>query len=115
MTTKQTIIKTFSDDIYIITGKSPDDVQSALDAGGDMVRMPNGSYIHKKSISGLQGIDDYNFQTEQKVFHKKGYHIRNNEWHDTHGNLGIKTHLERVTGDMNTLLGTSTKNLTQGK
>lgn len=98
-----TIIRTFSDDIYIISNKTPDEIQKTIDAGSDMVRMPNGAYIHKKSIASMQDIEDYNFQTEQKVFHKKGYHIKNNSWHDTHGALGINAHLERISGSLKAL------------
>lgn len=109
----QTIIKTFSDEMYIIENKTPDEVRDAIDRGGDMVRMPNGAHVHRKSISSLQSFEDYNFQAEQKAFHKKGNYIKRNEWIEYTGiPLGIDAHLERITGDLkNPLLGTNQKQL----
>lgn len=99
-----TIIRTFDSDIYIISNKTPDQVRSAIDAGGDMIRMPNGAYIHKKSISTIQDFHDYNFQAEQKAFHKKGNYISRGEWIDHHGvPLGLNAHLERISGNLKAL------------
>lgn len=97
-----TLIRTFSDDIYIIRGKTPDEVHAMID-GMDDIRMPNGSYIHRKSIAAIQDYADYTFQTDQRVRHKKGQYLKGGEWHDNYGNTGIKAHLERITGDIKKL------------
>jgi len=103
---KQSMITTFAGDIYIIADKTPDQVQDLIDAGGDMVRMPNGAHIHRKSISGIQDYHDYTFQAEQKAMHRKGNYIKRGEWHDHSGfNMGIKAHLERITGDLPLAIG----------
>lgn len=108
-----TIIKTFSDDIYIISGKTPDEVAKAIE-GMDEVRMPNGSYIHRKSIASMQSQDDYNFQAEQKVKHKRGQYLKNNEWHDLQGGTGVKAHLERITGELEKRLPAGSKQIKNG-
>jgi hypothetical protein len=102
------IITTFGGDIYIINGKTPDEVQDLIDAGGDMVRMPNGARVHRKGIATIQDYHDYAFQTDQKSRHKKNQFLKSGEWHDHSGSLGISSHLERITGEM-------PKNLLPGK
>jgi uncharacterized protein (DUF1330 family) len=97
---KQSIITTFGGDIYIIRDKNPDQVQDLIDSGGDMVRMPNGARINKKGIASIQDYEDYNFQADQKVRHKKGQYLKRGGWHDIQGSLGIDSHLERITGEM---------------
>lgn len=98
----QSIITTFGGDIYIIRDKNPDQVQDLIDAGGDMVRMPNGARVHRKGIATIQDYHDYNFQAEQKSFHKKGHYIKRGEWYDNTGHqLGLSAHLERITGEIN--------------
>lgn len=94
-----TIIRTFADDIYIIKDKTPDELHAILE-GMDDVRMPNGSYIHRKSIASMQSYEDYTFQTEQKARHKKRQYLHRGEWHDNQGPLGISAHLERITGEL---------------
>ena len=93
-----TLITTFGGDIYIIE-KTPDQV-TALIEHIEMVRMPNGSRINKKAIASMQSYDDYTFQVEQKHRHKKGQYLRNGEWYDNVGSLGISAELEKVTGEM---------------
>lgn len=101
----QSIISTFGGDIYIIRDKTPDQVQELIDAGGDMVRMPNGARVHRKSIATIQDYYDYNFQAEQRSFHKRGHYIKRGEWYDNTGHqLGISAHLERITGEINKAL-----------
>lgn len=95
-----TLITTFGNDIYVIRDKTPDDVQDLIDAGGDMVRMPNGARINKKSIATIQSYDDYTFQVDQKVRHKRGQFLKGGEWHDHSGSLGISSHLEKITGEL---------------
>lgn len=97
----KTLIKTFDGDIYIID-KSPDEIMEAI-KGIDMVGMPNGSYIHKKSISALQTYEDYTFQVDQKQRHKKGQFLRKGEWNDNQGPLGISAELEKITGGLKQL------------
>jgi hypothetical protein len=97
----KTLIKTFDNDIYIIP-KSPEEVMEII-KDLDMVGMPNGSYIHKKSISAIQTYDDYNFQVNQKQRHKKGQYLYKGEWHDEIGSLGIDAHLEKITGEIKLL------------
>ncbi len=99
MKNTSTIIKTFGDDIYIIKGKTPDEVTAAI-AGLDDVRMPNGSYINRKSIAAIQGYEDYAFQADQKNRHKKGQYLHRGEWNDQQGSLGISAELERITGEL---------------
>lgn len=94
-----TIIKTFSDDIYIIKGKTPDEVALAIE-GMDEVRMPNGAHINRKAIASMQDYQDYAFQTEQKSRHRKGQYLQKGEWNDNQGPLGITAHLERITGEL---------------
>lgn len=89
------MVKTFDNDIYIIE-KTPDEIMEAIKSS-DMVGMPNGSYIHKKSISALQSYDDYVFQTDQKVRHKKGQFLKNGDWHDNGGYV-IGAELFKITG-----------------
>lgn len=100
----KTIIKTFDQDIYIINNKTPDQISDLINSGGDMVRMPNGSSINKKSISAIQSYEDYNFQSEQKQRHKKGQFLINNTWYDGQGSLGIKAGLDRITGEISKTL-----------
>lgn len=94
----KTLITTFGGDIYIIE-KTPDEVTAIVDRV-EMVRMPNGSYINKKSIASMQSYDDYTFQVEQKNRHKKGQYLKSGEWFDGQGSLGITAGLERVTGNI---------------
>jgi hypothetical protein len=110
-TRKSTLITTFTGDIYIIYDKTPDEIMQAIEHV-DMVTMPNGSRIHKKSFSSLQSYEDYTFQTEQKARHKKGQYLRNGEWNDNQGPLGIKAELERITGTLPSLESSKTKQLT---
>lgn len=105
-----TIIKTFSDDIYIIQDKTPDEVAKAIE-GMDDVRMPNGSYIHRKSIASMQSYDDYTFQTEQKERHKRGQFLRGGKWYDKQGSLGISAELEKITGEIKKQVGDGSKQL----
>lgn len=94
------LITTFGNDIYIIRDKTPDEIQDMIDAGGDMVRMPNGARVNKKSIATIQSYEDYTFQVDQRVRHKKGQYLKNGEWCDRDGSLGINAHLERITGEL---------------
>lgn len=98
----KTLLKTFDNDIYIIE-KTPDEVMEII-AKLDMVRMPNGSYIHKKSISAIQGYEDYKFQVDQKERHKKNQYIKDGWWWDRQGDV-TNAHLERITGDIKQLVG----------
>lgn len=93
--------------MYIINNKTPDQVQDLIDAGGDMVRMPNGSRVHKKSIATIQSYEDYNFQSEQRQRHKKGQYLIKDNWYDGQGSLGIKAGLDRITGEINRTLSIS--------
>jgi len=106
MTKPKTMIKTFDGDIYIIE-KTPDEIMEQI-KGLDMVGMPNGSYIHKKSISALQTYEDYTFQVDQKQRHGKGQFLKGGEWNDKVGPIGISAHLERITGELK-LLGNGKK------
>lgn len=105
-----TIIKTFDGDIYIIKGKTPDEVDAMI-SGMDDVRMPNGSHINPKAIASKQSYEDYTFQTEQKQRHKRGQYLHRGEWHDQQGPLGLNAHLERITGELNIALPTGAKKL----
>lgn len=97
-----TIITTFGNDIYIIRNKTPDEVQDLIDRGGsDMIRMPNGARVNIKSIATIQDYHDYNFQIQQKIYHKKGYYLKEGQWLDRSGPLGISAQLEKITGDLN--------------
>lgn len=109
----QSLITTFGGDIYIIKDRCPDEVQTLIDAGGEMVRMPNGARINKKSIATIQSYEDYSFQTDQKARHRKGQYLKSGEWHDQQGSLGISSHLEKITGEIKTkvLLSTNKKQL----
>lgn len=98
---KKTLIKTFDNDIYIIE-KTPDEIMEII-KGLDMVRMPNGSHIHKKSISALQTYEDYTFQVDQKQRHSKGQFLKGGEWHDKVGAIGVSAHLEKITGSLKQL------------
>lgn len=97
----KTLVKTFDGDIYIIE-KSPEQIMAQI-KGLDMVGMPNGSYIHKKSISALQTYEDYTFQVDQKQRHKKGQYLHNGEWNDNVGSIGVSAHLEKITGSLKVL------------
>lgn len=98
--TKKTLITTFSGDIYIIKDKDPDEISNLLEtSGSDLIRMPNGSRINKKSISAIQSYEDYTFQVDQKMRHKKGQYLKRGEWNDNQGSLGINAHLEKITGE----------------
>lgn len=99
----QTLITTYGGDIYIIKGKTPDEVQ-AISSTVEKLRMPNGSWISPKSIATMQSYADYNFQTEQKARHRKGHFLKSGEWHDQQGSLGISSELHRITGEMKILL-----------
>lgn len=101
-----TIIKTFDGDIYIIKGKTPDEVAEMI-AGMDEVRMPNGSRINPKAIASKQSYQDYTFQAEQKARHRKGQYLHGGVWHDNLGSLAISAQLERITGEL--LLPAKTK------
>ncbi len=107
------IITTFGGDIYIIRDKTPDQVQDLIDAGGDMVRMPNGARVHRKGIATIQNYHDYAFQAEQRSMHKRGNYIKRGEWYDkTDFRMGISAHLERITGEVNKALPPGAKPLT---
>ncbi len=112
---KSTIITTFGGDIYIIKGKSPDEVFTSI-GSLDMIRMPNGAHISRKGFASVQEYEDYEFQTEQKMRHKKGQYLRRGEWHDhQNGSLGINAHLERITGELNIALPSGEKKITGKK
>lgn len=103
---QKTIIKTFTDDIYIINNKTPDQVTELI-ASSEMVRMPNGSHINKKAIASIQTYEDYGFQTEQKQRHKKGQFMVGDNWNDGQGPIGMKVGIDRIMGDIKKL---NTKN-----
>lgn len=105
-----TIIRTFGDDIYIITGMTPDEVAKSIE-GMDDVRMPNGARINRKAIASMQDYDDYTFQVDQKQRHKRGQYLHRGEWHDNHGAVGINAHLERITGDLKKTLPAGNKKI----
>ncbi len=108
---KTTLIRTFADDIYIIEGKTPKEVQEAIE-GMDDVEMPNGAIIHRKSIASMQSYADYSFQTEQRVRHKRGQYLHGGRWHHPiEGSLGINAHLERITGELAKQLPAGAKKL----
>lgn len=92
------LIKTFDDDIYIIKDKTADEVRAMI-AGMDEVRMPNGSWVNRKAIAGIQEYEDYQFQVEQKIRHKKGQFIKNGHWNDVGGQIE-NAELERITGSI---------------
>ncbi len=93
----KTLIKTFDNDIYIIDGKTPEEVIHSM-GNLDLVGMPNGSYIHRKSISAFMTYEDYSFQTEQKERHKKGQFLKGGKWNDK-GGVVESADLFRITGD----------------
>lgn len=97
----KTLIKTFDNDIYIIE-KTPEEIMEAIKSL-DIVGMPNGSYIHKKSISAIQTYEDYTFQTDQKERHKKGQFIKNGSWYDKGGFVG-DAKLIKITGELKNAL-----------
>lgn len=101
----KSIITTFDGDIYIIE-KTPDEIQLIIDNQNisDLLRMPNGSRVHKKSISKIQSYDDYAFQVDQKFRHRKGQFLRSGKWNDNQGSLGVSAELYKITGEMNTNL-----------
>ena len=92
----KTLIKTFDGDIYIIE-KSPEEIINLIKTL-DMVGMPNGSFIHKKSISAIQSYEDYTFQVDQQQRHRKGQFLKRGEWNDQVGSLGVSAELEKITG-----------------
>lgn len=98
----KSLVKTFDNDIYIIE-KTPDEIMETI-AKLDMVRMPNGSYIHKKSISAIQSYEDYTFQVDQKERHKKNQYLRGGMWWDRQGEV-TNAHLEKITGDIKKIVG----------
>jgi len=93
----KTLIKTFDNDIYIIAGKTPEEVIRGME-GLDYVGMPNGSYIARKSISAFQSYDDYVFQTDQKLRHKRGQFLKGGKWNDNVGPIE-DAGLGRITGN----------------
>jgi hypothetical protein len=93
----KTLIKTFDNDIYIIDGKTPEEVISSM-GSLDLVGMPNGSYIHRKSISAFMTYEDYSFQTEQKERHRKGQFLKGGKWNDQVGPIE-SADLFRITGE----------------
>lgn len=101
----KSLLTTFDGDIYIIE-KTPDEISEIINNQNisDMLRMPNGSRIHKKSISKIQTYEDYSFQTDQKVRHKKGQFLRSGKWNDFTGPLHIGAGLEKITGELNSNL-----------
>lgn len=93
----KTLIKTFDGEIYIVDGKTPEQV--ILSMGNlDYVGMPNGSFIHRKAISAFMTYEDYAFQTEQKQRHKKGQFLKGGNWNDQHGVVSTAD-LLRITGE----------------
>lgn len=94
----KSLIKTFDNDIYIIE-KTPDEIMQSI-KNLDMVGMPNGSYIHKKSISAIQTYEDYTFQINQQQRHKIGQFFKNGEWYDKTGPIGASAELEKITGEL---------------
>ena len=93
------IITTFGDDIYIIRDKTPDEVFAMIEHV-DLIRMPNGARVNKKSIATIQSYEDYSFQVEQKQRHKKNQYLKGGQWHDHQGSLGISAELHRITGEI---------------
>lgn len=94
----KTLIRTYGDDIYIIDGKTPAELQQMVETL-DFVEMPNGSIINKKSISAYQTYEDYQFQTDQKIRHKKGQYLKHGNWNDSQGEIA-NADLERITGQI---------------
>ena len=95
----RTMIRTYSDDIYLIENKTPEQIRQAC-VGMDWVPMPNGDLIRPASIASLQSYESYAFQADQKSKHKKGQFLKGGQWHDQTGPLGINAHLETITGDL---------------
>ena len=105
-----TVIKTFGDDLYIIRDKTPDEVAAMIE-GMDEVRMPNGAHINRKAIASMQSYADYTFQVDQKQRHRRGQFIKNGEWNDHQGPIGISAQLERIEGELKKALPTGAKKL----
>lgn len=101
----KTLIKTFTDDIYIIEDKTPAQILASI-KDQDFVEMPNGSVINRKTISAIQTYEDYQFQTGQRTRHKKGQFLQGGNWNDSNGYIA-NAHLEEITG-------TTIKKLTGG-
>ena len=92
----KTMIKTFDNDMYLIEDSTPADIMEEMKTL-DYVQMPNGSMIHKKSISAIQTYEDYLFQTDQRARHKKGQFLAGGKWHDQGGEVA-SAELERILG-----------------
>lgn len=99
----KTLIRTYDNDIYIIDGKSPTEILDSI-KDMDFVQMPNGSLVNKKSISTFQTYDDYKFQVEQRIRHKKGHFLKQGNWNDDNGYVATAD-LYKITGDKVTLPG----------
>jgi len=93
----KTLIKTYDGDIYIINGKTPKELYQITEKL-DFLEMPNGSVVHKKSISAFQTYEDYQFQVDQKNRHKKGQVLKSGHWSDEQG-VVAEALLERITGE----------------
>lgn len=94
------VLTCWDSDIYILHGfKSVGEIYEKI-IGLDWVRMPNGSQIKTSSIAKIQSYEDYRFQNEQKLRHKKGQYLSRdlNYWdHPTDGRINeadIKVLLE---------------------
>lgn len=108
--TKETkiIVTLWDGDVYILEGyKSAAEAEEKLQQF-QKVEMPNGDVIKTSAIAKVQTRESYHFQAEQKKYHKKGYHMRNGEWHDDKGSLGIKANLQSITGKAKLSLPSST-------
>ena len=111
------VVTLWDGDIYILEGyKTAAEAQEKLEQF-DKIEMPNGDIIKTSSISKVQTRESYHFQKDQKAHHKQGHHMRNGEWHDNKGSLGIKTKMESITGKIKapTLPQSTSAKLKSGK
>lgn len=108
---KLSVIKTYSDEIYFIKEKTPEEILAGVQ-GSDVMLMPNGDIIKTANIRSIVSHDSYMFQVDQKERHKKGQHISGNMWRDDRGREVIRDrYLDQLTGDVRLLQEKVTKQL----
>lgn len=76
------IVWCWNEDMYILKGyKSVDEIIEKFNKL-NWIKMPNGTTIQKGAVKSVQSYEDYKWQINQKVRHKKGQYIGGGEQDD---------------------------------
>ena len=98
---KKFILTCWDGDIYILEGyNSAEEITDRM-TGLDWATMPNGSKVRSSDIKKIQAYEDYQFQQDQKLRHKRGQYLAGKnaeQWHEPIGGYVTDENVQPITG-----------------